>query len=355
MKIQIAAESASFEPEITFAELEYYLDRFSEKQIENTEVYKLTKKLADEALPNYQDEFDKRWENFYLPVRRKGKVIALQFGILEYNKEFFVHFHLLGRLHIKKGGKKEEEFYKRIFSEALRFMPVIKANGKFLEKLAPYDFRTGKIKGLYLMEKVLSKSNKERILKDYTEHVEKNQEAKEISFNEYLRTASICYTPAFKKEAKSLSPLEMYKRWADRRDGGMLSIKDRDDKKQFMDWLQSGVHAGSHPFEIVFSWHRHGIHLYPPSSYQPYYNLRVTNYAYAWQFVKMVKALVKEKIPFRANELENVLDYLAGETYFTVNDYDEHNFWYIPSREYKRKFFHHIEWDKIKIPEWKNG
>ncbi len=351
----MSAKSASIEPQITFAELEYYLDRFSERQIENTEIYNLTKRLADGALPSYQDEFDKRWESFYLPVRRKGKLIALPFGILEYKKEFFVHFHLLGRLQIKSGRKKEEEFYKHIFSEALRFMPAIKADGKVLEKLVPYDFRTGKIKGLYLMEKVLSKSNKEKMLKDYAEYVEINQEVREISFNEYLKAASICYSAAFKKEAKSLFPLEMYKRWADKRDGGMLSIKDWNDKKEFMDWLQSGVHGGSHPFEIVFSWHRHGIHLYPPSSYQPYYSLRVTNYAYALQFVKMAKALVKEKIPFRADELKNVLDYLAGETYFTVNSYEEHNFWYIPSREYKKKFFRHIEWDIIKIPEWKNG
>jgi len=65
--------------------------------------------------------------------------------------------------------------------------------------------------------------------------------------------------------------------------------------------------------------------------------------------------MTKEKIPFRVDELKNVLDYLAGETYFTVNDYEEHNFWYMPTREYKKTFFRHIEWDKIKIPQWKNG
>ncbi len=67
----------------------------------------------------------------------------------------------------------------------------------------------------------------------------------------------------------------------------------------------------------------------------------------------MAKALIKENIPFRAHEFKNVLDYFAGETYFTVNGNEEHNFRYIPSREHKRKFFRQIEWDKIKIPEWK--
>lgn len=349
----MSEERALFKPQIIFDELDYYIDKFNEKQIENTGIYELVKKLTCEVLPCYQDEFDKRWENFCLPVKRRAKVITLLFDILEYKKEFFVHFRLLGSMHIKKGSRKEEEFYERIFSEALRFIPVIKADRNVLEKSVPYDLRTGKIKGSYLMEKVLSKNSKEKMLKDYAGHVEKIQEVREISLNEYLRVAGICYSTAFKKEAKSLSPPEMYKKWADGRDGGMLSIRDRDDKKKFMDWLQSGVHAGSHPFEIVFSWHRHGIHLYPPSFQQPYFSLRVTNYAYAPNFVKMVKALIKEKISFRSDELKNVLDYLAGETYFMVNDYGEHNFWYIPSREYKKKFFRHIEWDKIKIPEWK--
>jgi hypothetical protein len=334
-------------PQITYAEMEYYLHGFGEKEIENTEIYNLVRTLSDEALPSYQDKSDTIWEGFYLPVKREGRVIALPFGIHEYNKEFFVQFHLPGVLHIKKDEKETEEFYKNIFSEALRFIPLIKADEKILEKLIPYDIRTGKIKGLYVLEKVLSKNSKEKILKDYAQHVEKNPEIREISLNEYLGTAGICYRAAYGKKAENLSPLQMYKKWADGRDGGMLSIKDWDNKKEFMDWMGSGKDAGAHPFEIVFSWHRHGIHLYPPSSLEPYYHLRVTNYAYATEFVKMAKALIKENVPFSAHEFKNVLDYLEGETYFTVNGREEHNFRYIPSREYKKKFFRHIEWGDI--------
>ena len=338
---------------ITFAEMEYYLHGFGEKEIENTEIYEMVRTLSDEALPSYQDRSDTIWEGFYLPVKREGKVIALPFGIHEYNKEFFVHFHLFGNLHIKRGEKESEEFYKSIFSEALRFIPEIKADEKILEELIPYDIRTGKIKGLYVLEKVLSENNKVKIQKDYVRHVGRHPKIREISLNEYLGTAGICYRAAYGKKAENLSPLQMYKKWADGRDGGMLSIKDWDNKKEFMDWMGSGKDAGAHPFEIVFSWHRHGIHLNPPSSHEPYYRLRVTNYAYAAEFVRMARALIKENIPFRAHEFKNVLDYLAGETYFTVNSNEEHNFRYIPSREYKRKFFRHIEWDEIQNPEWK--
>jgi hypothetical protein len=177
-------------PEITFAEMEYYLHFFGEKEIEN------------------QDRSDTIWEGFCLPVKREGRVIALPFGIHEYNKEFFVHFHFPGNLHIKRGEKECEEFYKNIFSEALRFIPVIKADEKILER-------------------VLSKNSKEKILKDYARHVERNQEIREISLNEYLRIAGICYITAYGKKTKSPSDLEMYKKWADGRDGGMLSIFPR--------------------------------------------------------------------------------------------------------------------------------
>jgi len=340
-------------PHIMYSEIEYYLHGFGEKEIENNDVYALARTLSDEALPSYQDRFDTIWEGFYLPVRREGRIIALPFGIHEYNKEFFVQFHFSKNLHIINGEKECEEFYKNIFSEALRFIPVIKDNENILGKLIPYDIRTGRIKGLYVLEKVLSKNSGMKILKDYTLYVDRNPEIKEISLNEYLRTTGICYAAAYGKKTKSLSPLEMYKKWADGRDGGMLSIKDWEDRKEFMDWLGSGKDAAGHPFEIVFSWHRHGIHLYPPTSHEPYYHLRVTNYAYAADFVKMVKALIKEDVPFMAQDLKNVLDFLAGETYFTVNSYGEHNLRYIPSREYKKKFFRHIEWDEIKIPKWK--
>ncbi|MCD6228354.1 MAG: hypothetical protein J7K17_02620 [Candidatus Omnitrophica bacterium] len=53
----------------------------------------------------------------------------------------------------------------------------------------------------------------------------------------------------------------------------------------------------------------------------------------------MVKALIKRRIPFVAYDLEKVLDYLRGETYFTVNTYSDNCFFYIPTFEYKKKYF----------------
>jgi hypothetical protein len=71
---------------------------------------------------------------------------------------------------------------------------------------------------------------------------------------------------------------------------------------------------------------------------------------YALAFLEMVKEFIKNRIPFKAHELEGVLDYLSGESYFTVNAYDEHYIFY--SYE-DRKLLRHIEWDEPKILIWK--
>lgn len=355
-KMSEKINKTKFEPKLKDYEIEYLVGHtiFREKEIKNTQVYNLVKKLISKSFPTYEDKFDKRWSYFYLPLKRSGYLITIPFTITEYKKEFFVGFHHLGNLNIKKGKKKIEQEYKTIFKETLRFIPLIKkTRDEILKKTTPYDIRTGKIKGKYIMEKLMSEREKGKIFLSYKRYLKKQLKIFQISLNEYFKVAAFCYQAAYGKKTKNLSPFKMYKRWADGRDGGMLSIKNQDSKKEFMNWQKTGRHLGSHPFEIVFSWHNHGIHLYPPYEGNPYYSLQVTNYAYARDFIKMVKDLIKKKIPFQAIKLNEVVNYLSGETYFIVNDYSEHVFYYIPSKKYKDLYFRYIEWDKIETPKWK--
>ncbi len=339
-------------PKINFYEIEYHLKNHSLNPylIENSKIYNLVKKLTDKVCFSSKDKYEKRWENFYLPLRRHGKIISIPFSIIKYNRDFFCYFFHLGSLHIKRRNETAEKIFKMIFQETIKFLRIIKkTNGDVVKRTVPFDFRTGKIKGKYILRELISKREKEKILQDYKQHLEKDLKIPKISLNDYLTVAGLCYKAAYKKKAESLSPLQMYKIWADGRDGGMLSIKNWNSKREFMSWCKNGKWAGSHPFEIVFSWHRHGIHLYPPPYNSWRYSLRVTNYAYAENFIRMVEALIKNKIPFIAQNLEEVLDYLAGETYFTVNDYSDNSFFYIPSQEYKRNYFKYIEWDELRI------
>lgn len=183
--------------------------------------------------------------------------------------------------------------------------------------------------------------------------MKKNLQINNISLNDYLNVAAICYKAAYKKKTKRLSHLELYKKWTDGRHGGMLDIKNPDSKDEFADWHASGRWAGSHPFEIVFSWHRHGIHLYPPDRWKQQYLLTVTNYAYADDFVKMVKSLIKNEIAFQAANLDDVLDFLTGKKYFTVNSYNDLNLNYIPSKEHKKLYFRYIEWEEPNVVRFK--
>ncbi len=348
---------SEFNPKLTYSEIEYLTgDRMSlqGKKIENTSVYNLVRELTDQAFPSYEDRYDRKWFDFYLPLRRSGKMISLPFGIVEYKKEFFIGFQGLGHLQVKRGRAKVEEEYQTLFKEALRFVPLIKkTKPKILEKTVPHDIRTGKILGKYIMEKLMPKKEGKKILPDYQRHLEKELKVVQISLNDYLETAAVCYQAAYEDKTKGLSPPEMYKRWADGRDCGMLEIKDKKSKRAYAYWLKHKSHCGGHPFEIIFSWHEHGIHLYPSDTERPYYMLEVTNYAYAKDFIEMVNALIKQEIPFQAGGLEEVVNYLSGETYFRVNEFSEHMFHYIPSQEYKRLYFRHIEWDELKVPGWK--
>lgn len=352
----------SFRPKLNNEKVEYHLYGHDNISIENDDIYALIEYLVDTAYPTHEDKYDKRWEYFYIPVKRSRRIIAIPMWIMKYNDEFFIIVQSIGGFSIKKGNIETEieteRFYSNIISETLRFSSIVKKDESILQKLVPYDIRTGKIRGCYILERLLSPQEKKDIYEKYENYriSIKNDltDQIEISLNDYMNVTSICYKAAYPEETKNLSNIDMYKKWGDGRHGGMLAIKDFDNKKEFSEWYNSGEHIGSHPFEIVFSWHRHGIHLYPPNNSRRYYSLIVTNYAYAWDFIEMVNALIKMQIPFEASELETVLNYLAGDTYFTVNSAGENDFRYTPSRKHKQKYFYDIEWDDLKVVKWRN-
>jgi hypothetical protein len=107
----------------------------------------------------------------------------------------------------------------------------------------------------------------------------------------------------------------------------------------------------------VFSWIEHGIHLFPPAEHNGWkYGLRVTNLAYAGTFVRMAEALIEHEVPFTAHDLTKILDYLSGESWFSVNGgYDlATSFNYAPSREHRQKYFKHVEWEPLEMPKVRN-
>ncbi|RLG16612.1 hypothetical protein DRN69_00435 [Candidatus Pacearchaeota archaeon] len=351
MKIKEFEKLFGFKPKFDYYTLDYLFrdgNLFIKK--ENTKLLNLIKKLANLAYPDEGDPKipENKWYNFYLPIRM-GKVEAIRVAIVNYKNMYSLIPTNFTPLEVYPGNERIEEEYFDIVKEMIRFSKVLKKNPEIIKRCLSPEMRTGKILGKYIMEKVLSKKEKERITNDYFSYMQNMKFLYPISLKDYLEICAICYKAAFGNKTKDMNLEDMYKRWADGRDCGMLKIKKKESKKAFIYWLHHKSHCGGHPFEIVFSWHEHGIHLYPPSKDNPWFKIYVTNYAYAWDFLKMVMALIKNKISFKAPELEKVLKFLAGETYFRVNEYDEHFVFYHSCKD-KRKF---IEWDKIELPKFK--
>lgn len=348
VKLGEIKELHKFEPKYSFFQFQRDLPKGFESQIRDSRVYKAVKILTKKAHPTEETDHEKRWMDFYVPLKRRGYFILIPLGIILYDRRFFLSFpHSQVEVATGKG---KTDFYLDLIEQTLEFSRILKKTPGIVTKSVPYDMRTGRIRGKYVLEHLLPFEKKKEILKLYSGHVEKNLRSTGVSLNDYLNIAAICYKTAFGGKVKGLTAEEMYRKWADGRDCGMLKIKNKKRKEAFRNWLQHESQCGGHPFEIVFSWLGHGIHLWPPRHERPHFALRVTNYIYALPFLEMVRALIKKGIPFEAHELESVLDYLAGDSYFTVNAHGEHNILYDPG---DRKLFKHIDWDELNLLKWK--
>jgi hypothetical protein len=136
---------SSFRPKLSNENVEYHLYGQGNIDIEDDNIYNLTEKLVNIAYPTYEDKYDKRWEYFYVPIKRNRKTVAVPMWIMEYNEEFFIIVQSFGAFHIKKGNENAEKFYYNIILDTLKFSSIIQKDESILERLVPYDIRTGKI------------------------------------------------------------------------------------------------------------------------------------------------------------------------------------------------------------------
>ena len=351
VRLEEIKELYNFEPEYSFLQLRQNVPQRAGSQIrmQDSKLYELVDKLTEKACPTEESAHEKRWDDFYLPFKRRGYFILIPLTIVLYEKTFFLCV-LHSTIEVCKGKEKyDNNFYWELIKQTLKICQILRKNPGIVLKAIPYDIRTGRVLGKYVLEDLFSCDKKDEILALYRNHIEKEKKSYRLSLNDYLDTAAICYKAAFGRKTNGLSPEQMYRKWADGRDCGMLEIVNKKSKKAFGHWLDTKSRCLGHPFEIVFSWIEHGIHLYPPYTDRPYFSLRVTNYMYAILFFEMVKALIQNEIPFEANEIEDVLSYLSGESYFTVNDYDKHYIFYSGDR----KLLRHIEWDEPRMVKWR--
>ncbi len=358
MKINIDEITQSFAPRISYNYVRDYFRIDEEIQVNNDAFYAKMEKLTGRAYPSSlptEEIRDTRWEYFYLPMKRENRLICTPIFVMLYRSLYYVWFHginqAFGSLAVGKGSDEVPGDYDLFIDESIRFIPLMKETGnKIVEQTYPYDYRQGKIRTKYFLKKETLMTAKERneIEIVYKNFLKKKLVPGKVTLNDYLNTAATCYRGAFKEEADKMTPGRMYKRWADNRHFGMLDI-DPESKNEFSHWLKTNGRRGSHPFEIVYSPVKTGIHLYPPDEENSFYNLTVTATHQTGVFIRMIVALVKHNVPFKTFHLENALNDLTGEKLVDVNSMDRESFSYYSSPEYREKYFPYIQWDEIKI------
>ncbi len=357
----------TFSPRFMFKDLEAIAG--NQIEIESDAFYERIEEITSRVKPSFQDKYESKWANFYLPVNREGELICTAVSIfLSYKKSLHVSFPDISRYGaaaVVRGADDIPEEYAAVLDEASRFMPFVKEHGKELVSVFhPYEWRTGRIRRKYTCDpsSLISREEGDALLAAYERHLEKKPALTEISLNDYLNTAAICYRAAFPEDIErferqekrtDLSGEYLHKRWADGRHGGMLFLKDRDSKKEYMDWLLSREWEGAHPFEIVYSGNIHGITLYPPDNREKEYRLNVVDPFYNAETLKMVAALIEHVVPFSTYSLGELVNYCRGESHINVNNFSMRGDWfqYTDEEDEREQYFSYIEWDEIQLLE----
>ncbi len=333
------------------------LDSYSKRELKNDGLKSLVGELTRDFDPTSHRE-SLAWSDLYMPLMRGKRQICVPFSVTDYSNaitrknEFIMDFgQNLGGLVVMDGKEKVAPSYLRMFESAIEFNSSLPGN---LEAMVPYEFRTGTILRRHTVEEdervsFMEKAEAESILRQYQE--QEVRPAGQISLDEYLGTAAVCYSAAYGEDAMA-DPVATYERHSDIRHGGMLELRDSSSKEEFGKWLRGEGWSGSHPFEIVFSFHNHGILLYPPGlGGSEGYVLMVMDPYMHGMYVTMLRELWKEGIPVSTPEvmLKEALEFLTGEARFTVNYYSENQFNYYGTAFERKMYFEHIAWDSLKV------
>jgi hypothetical protein len=136
--------------------------------------------------------------------------------------------------------------------------------------ILPAVIARSSLKDMYRVDSALGAKKTDQFVKLVDEGYflnDKNLTRESMTLNDYFDYCRIAYIAAEEKKGevdKTLSGREMYERYADGRDNGLLSIQP-DSEKEFSDWID-GKHPnktiGGHPFEIKRGGNTTHIDLY---------------------------------------------------------------------------------------------
>ena len=187
IKIEEIKGLYNFEPKYTFSQLEQNLPQGFEEKIQDGRLYKAVRRLTDKVYPTEENRYEKKWFDFYLPLKRRGYFILVPLGIVLYDKRFFLAFPH-SNVEVLTG-KEKNEFYLCLIQQTVEFSRILKKDPRIVAKAIPLDIRTGRVLGKYVLKDLLPVEKKEEILKLYEGHVKRGKKSRGVSLNDYLNTS----------------------------------------------------------------------------------------------------------------------------------------------------------------------
>lgn len=161
--------------------------------------------------------------------------------------------------------------WEKLILEAQNWLKVVKKDwikaNKYVQENYPLSQRMGVIphslirhslKGFYRLDQDVGKRNTRRFIKLVEEgyfHRSKNIPLKSLTANDFFEYCKVAYLAGQKEDEdidKTLSGKDMYKRYADGRDEGLMEI-DHQSTQEFADWVDRKHPkrtTGGHPWEI---------------------------------------------------------------------------------------------------------
>lgn len=160
-------------------------------------------------------------------------------------------------------------------------------------------------------------SNKEidYFIKYATEKTEKR--LKQMTSSKYFELTRIAYE-SLNYETEGKTDLELYKRYADNRDGGLPKI-DPNNSEEFDSWYKSEKWDSSHLYEIIMGSSRTRIHLHILNDENGYY-FKVTCHGLLCKtdVARIYNALYKKDIPICIYNKEEIINSLKETDYIGI-------------------------------------
>lgn len=362
-----------------------------------------------EELRNFEYKIsylDRMWDVIFCDTRNKWNYIKIS----KYNDTFYI-FDISGTLPnlelvLNKYVRESSSFemgndddmtnnipsvWDKLIAEARKWLKITQRNwiksNQHVHKLYPLKYRKGVVFNSVIRESLpnMYRIDKELGIKKMGQFItlveegyfykEKNSILKSMTANDFFKYCKIAYIHGQTKGEdidETLSGREMYKRYADGRDEGLLEIK-ADSKIEFANWID-GTHPkksrGGHPWEIKRGGNTTHISLYVSRpSYGDKDSFQMTLAGGAMTRLKeticMFLGIHAEGLPIKIADAEGIRKRLLAQDNIGIipcfsslhranQDFHEHQevyevLYYDELGRYKRRITPFISWEPLQI------